>query len=239
MLIRLEEVSSTNSYLKENRNMLPDGAAVTALKQTAGRGRRGREWLSDEGMLPLSVLLKAPQFAAEITLCAAVAVCEVLDSHYGGRYNFGIKWPNDIVLNGRKLCGILCESVYFGDSCEVICGIGINLSQSEEYFRQAELPYGASLEMLTGSAPERNALAETIAERVIKLSKSGFSDIYDSYRRRCITLGRDVKLIINGSEQTARAVDIAPNGYLICSNENGELSVNSGEVSVRGLYGYV
>ncbi len=239
MLIRLDEISSTNSYLKENRTSLPDGTAVTALRQTAGRGRRGREWLSDDGMLPMSVLMKAPQYPAEITLCAAVAVCEVLDSFYGGKFSFGIKWPNDIVLDGRKLCGILCESVYFGDSCDVICGIGINLSQSEDYFSKAELPYGASLEMLTGSAPERFTLVETIAERVITLSKNSFSDIYDSYRRRCVTLGRDVKLVISGSEKTARAVDIAPNGYLICSDENGEFSVNSGEVSVRGLYGYV
>ncbi len=238
MLIELDEVTSTNDHLKQHRTLLPDGAAVIALRQTEGRGRRGRAWLCTDGMLPFSILLKSPPHPSELTLCVAVAVCEVLESFCGG-YEFGIKWPNDIVLNGRKLCGILCESVFFGDSCEIICGIGVNITQDEEYFSNAGIPYGASLKMLTGVVPDRKELAESLAERIIYRSKSSFSDIYGEYRRRCITLNKEVRLVMNGIERIAESTDIAPNGYLICRDNSGEFSVNSGEVSVRGLYGYV
>lgn len=237
--IRLDVVDSTNNYLKQNRTGLPDGTLVTAGLQTAGKGRRGHEWLADRGMLPFSLLLSDPPHPDNITLCAAVAVCEALEERLPDE-EFGIKWPNDIILRGHKLCGILCESVCFGSSIDVVCGIGVNISQSEDFFRNAEIPHGGSIEMLTGrTIPDREALAKDIARRLYEYSREGFDAISAGYTRRCLTVGKSVRILENGTERTAFAEGIAPNGFLICSGEGGRFMVNSGEVSVRGLLDYV
>lgn len=236
--ITLDEVDSTNNYLKQHRAELPDGTLVTAGLQTAGKGRRGHEWLADCGMLPFSLLLKNPPHPDTVTLCAAVAVCGALEQLLPEE-SFGIKWPNDIILRGHKLCGILCESVCFGASMDIICGIGVNVSQTEDFFRSAGIPHGGSLKMLTGLEPDREALAEDISRRLYDHSRIGFPAIAKEYTEHCLTIGKQVLLIENGSERKAFAEGIAPNGFLICRDETGSFEVNSGEVSVRGLLGYV
>lgn len=237
--IHLDEVDSTNSYLKQHRDGLPDGTMVTAGLQTAGRGRRGHDWLADRGMLPFSLLLKNPPHPDTITLCAAVAVCKALEKLFPEE-NFGIKWPNDIILRGHKLCGILCESVCFGSSIDIVCGIGVNISQSADFFEKANIPHGGSIEMLTGrKVPDREALAEDISERLYNFTRDGFDAVSDEYKAHCLTIGKRIRIIENGNEREAFAEGIAPNGFLICSDENGRFEVNSGEVSVRGLLDYI
>lgn len=237
--IHLDEVDSTNSYLKQHRDGLPDGTMVTAGLQTAGRGRRGHDWLADRGMLPFSLLLKNPPHPDTITLCAAVAVCEALEKLFSEE-NFGIKWPNDIILRGHKLCGILCESVCFGSSIDIVCGIGVNISQSADFFENANIPHGGSIEMLTGrKVPDREALAEDISERLYNFTRDGFDAVSEEYKAHCLTIGKRIRIIENGNEREAFAEGIAPNGFLICSDENGRFEVNSGEVSVRGLLDYI
>ena len=237
--ITLDEVDSTNNYLKQHRAELPDGTLVTAGLQTAGKGRRGHDWLADRGMLPFSLLLKQPPHPDTVTLCAGAAVCEALEKRLPGE-NIGIKWPNDIILRGHKLCGILCESVCFGSSIDIICGIGVNLTQTAEFFERANIPHGGSVEMLTGVViDDREALAADIAERLYNYTRSGFDAVSGEYRRHCLTVGKRIRIIENGREREAFAEGIAPNGFLICSDENGSFEVNSGEVSVRGLMDYV
>lgn len=238
-MIELSETESTNSWLKSHRAELDHGDAVTALRQTAGRGRMGHSWLSDKGMLPLSVLLKAPPSPETVTLCAGIAVCRALDSLFDTPQGFGIKWPNDIVLRGCKLCGILCESASEGDGIDIICGVGLNLCQSEEYFSENDLPHGGSVRLLTGLSPDRTELAARLAAEITECCSRGFFEFKEEYRRRCVTLGKEVRLIKNGTERIAFAVDIADNGYLLCRDESGVFAVSSGEVSVRGLYGYI
>ena len=237
--IHLDEVDSTNSYLKQHRAGLPDGTLVTAGLQTAGRGRRGHDWLADRGMLPLSILWKNPPHPDAVTLCAAVAVCGALEKLFP-QESFGIKWPNDIILRGHKLCGILCESVCFGSSIDIVCGIGVNISQTAEFFEKANIPHGGSIEMLTGaSVPDRESLAEDISERLYKFTREGFGAVSGEYKAHCLTIGKRIRIIENGNEREAFAEGIAPNGFLVCSDENGRFEVNSGEVSVRGLLDYI
>ena len=237
--IRLDEVDSTNNYLKQNRKELDDGALIIAGLQTAGRGRRGHDWLADRGMLPFSLLLKDPPHPDTVTLCAAVAVCQVLEDRLPDE-QFGIKWPNDIILRGHKLCGILCESVCFGSSIDVICGIGVNISQTEEFFRNANIPHGGSVEMLTGrSIIDRDALARDISERLYEYTRTGFETVSREYVNRCVTVGKRIRIIENGIQREAFAEGISQNGFLICSDESGRFTVNSGEVSVRGLLDYI
>lgn len=237
--IRLDTVDSTNSYLRQHRSSLPDGTLVTARLQTAGRGRRGHDWLADDGMLPLSLLLKNPPHPDSVTLCATIAVCRASEQLFPEE-SFGIKWPNDIILRGHKLCGILCESVCIGSSIEIICGIGINISQTADFFEKSGIPHGGSLEMLTGkTVPDKEAFAEKISQQLYELSRSGFDKISDAYCSRCLTIGKPVRIISTDSVREAFAEGIAPNGYLVCSDENGSFTVNSGEVSVRGLLDYI
>lgn len=239
-LISLEEVDSTNNYLKSRCAELPDGTAVTARVQTAGKGRRGHAWAANDGMLPLSVLLIDPPEYETLTARVGLAVCGAIAEMYINSPEICIKWPNDVIVSSRKVCGILCESARFGASTAVICGIGINISQNENYFREVNLPNAGSLLMLTGFAPERQTLLEAIVRNVRSRAVMPFADCLDEYRSRLVNLGQSVKILgADGSERIAEAVDVAPNGYLICRGEKGFFEVGSGEVSVRGLDGYI
>ena len=238
-LIYLEEVDSTNNYLKARCNELADGTAVTARIQTAGRGRRGHEWADDEGMLPLSVLLKNPPDCDTLTARVGLAVCDAIGETLENPPQVCLKWANDVIVANHKVCGILCESVFFGDCRNVICGIGINISQSEVFFREQNLPHAGSLLSLTGQAPDREELLKSVAEAVKLRAAMPFADCYDEYKKRLVNLGLSVRIISPNGERIATAVDVAPNGFLICRDEDGEFAVSSGEVSVRGLDGYV
>lgn len=236
-VIFLDEVDSTNNYLKSRCAELPEGCVVTARVQTAGRGRRGHSWTASEDMLPLSILLKDPPERENLTARVGLAVCEAIESLCDT--TAAIKWANDIIIGSRKVCGILCESVFVGECPNVIVGIGVNVSQSAEFFAKMELPNAGSLLMLTGEAPERGELLEAIAKRVKMRAAMPFSECYGEYKRRLINLNKQVRLISANGERTAVAVDIAPNGFLVCRDENGEFEVSSGEVSVRGVDGYL
>lgn len=236
-VIFLDEVDSTNNYLKSRCAELPDGCVVTARVQTAGRGRRGHSWTASEDMLPLSILLKDPPERENLTARVGLAVCEAIESLCDT--TAAIKWANDIIIGSRKVCGILCESVFVGECPNVIVGIGVNVSQSAEFFEATELPNAGSLLMLTGEVPERGELLEAIAKRVKMRAAMPFSECYGEYKRRLINLNKQVRLISANGERTAVAVDIAPNGFLVCRDENGEFEVSSGEVSVRGVDGYL
>lgn len=238
--IFLDEVDSTNNYIRRNLSVFPDGTAVMAGRQTGGRGRRGHTWADSGGMLPMSVLLKDPPGRETLTARVGLAVCDAIAEAVGEGPELGIKWPNDMIIAGRKVCGILCESACIGDSVYVICGIGINIAQSEEYFMSEGLSHAGSLKMLTGFSPDEKTLFKLTAEAVIKRAAMPFSECYDEFKRRLINLGRGVRIITPDGERSAKAVDVALNGFLICRDENGSIfEVGSGEVSVRGEDGYI
>ena len=237
--IFLDKVDSTNNYLKAHCNELSDQTTVTALRQVAGKGRLGHSWEGCEEMLPLSILLKNPTEPENLSARAGLAVCEALEEAVSGQFYAGLKWPNDIILENHKVCGILCESVRVGACLNVICGIGINISQSEDYFKHAGLPNGGSILSITGLSISRNELFERVAERVIFRCTMPFRKCFEEYRKRVLNIGREVKLIRNGAEKIAFAEDVSEQGFLICRDENGVFEVNSGEVSVRGKEGYI
>lgn len=238
MVIELEECTSTNDYMREHLDELSDGAVITAELQTNGRGRRGHIWEADSGMLPISILMKNPIERDTITARVGLAVCYALEQ-VTGLSEICIKWPNDIIVGDKKVCGILCECSFLGDCACVICGIGVNVSQSEEFFKRRDLPNGASLLTLSGEIYERNTLIEAIAENVNRLANMSFSQCIADFRSRVINLGRTIRLVEKNGCRTAKAVDIAPNGFLICEDKNGRFEVGSGEVSVRGENGYI
>lgn len=238
-IIYLKSVDSTNNYLKAHLGEFPDGTAVTAEEQTSGRGRHGHEWSGSAGMLPLSIVYENPPEVETLTARLGLAVCDAVEKMYRDPPKCGIKWANDIIIAYHKVCGILCESVMFRDKKFVICGIGVNISQTEEYFSEAGLPHAGSLLTLTGKAPERGALLSEIVARARIRADMPFAECIEEYRSRLVNLGRQVKLISPKGIGSAVAVDVAENGSLICRDDSGDFQINSGEVTVRGENGYI
>ncbi len=238
IMIFLDECTSTNDYLREHLIGLPDGAAVTTQRQTEGRGRHGHTWSSNDGMLPLSILFKEPLERETLTARAGLAVCEALET-VCELPEVRVKWPNDIIIAQKKVCGILCECCHSGDTPFVICGIGVNISQDEEFFRENDLPNGGSLLTTSGNVPGRKALFKAIVESVKRRAEIPLADCIEEYKARVINLGRTVRIIGENGERVATAVDIAPNGFLVCEDDSGRFEVGSGEVSVRGENGYI
>lgn len=244
----LEEIDSTNSYLKrEALRGAPSGTVAVANRQTAGRGRRERSFLSppDKGVY-LSVLLRPqlpPASLLGVTGMAAVAVCRAVERSCGAKP--GIKWTNDLVLNGKKLCGILTEMALEGETGmteSLVIGAGVNVSQCREDFGPEVAEMATSL-ALEGCGASRPALAAAMIEELYRLRDSLGGDVsswVEDYRQRCVSLGKDVQLLWSEGRETAHAVDIDDQFGLVIRRPDGSADiVRTGEVSVRGLYGYV
>ena len=244
-----EEVGSTNTLAKEMAAQgAPCGTVLVADRQNAGRGRLGRSFLSpgDVGIY-FSVIIRPdcrPQELMHLTCAVAVAMCDAVETAYGFRP--GIKWTNDLVVGSKKLGGILTElSLNFktGLVDYAVLGIGINCRQRLSDFDPAIRDMACSASMVTGEDVDRNRLiAEMIraCEAMSRTLLSGRSTMMDRYRTDCITLGRQVSVVRGDEIFHATAVDLDEEGGLIIRRENGDVqTVTSGEVSVRGLYGYI
>ncbi len=244
-----EELGSTNDYVKENGAGLAHGTAVTARRQTAGKGRLGRQWsdFSEDEMpksLALSALFKPPSVhhTQGLPFVCALAVSAALSRLAGSNADIGIKWPNDIVLNGKKVCGILCEGAVRAHPFAV-CGIGMNLTQEAEEFTRLGLPWATSLcaEGFARHEPDEAAalILNALEGYYERLISEGLIPLLREYKTACITLGREVRVIIGGDTREGLAEDMDEAGALLVRTPGGLLTVNAGEASVRGLYGYV
>lgn len=244
-----DSIDSTNNYLKREAPHIADGTAVVANEQTGGRGRLGRVFQSppDTGIY-LSVLLRPhlpPAKALNLTAFVAVAVCEGIEAATG--LHPQIKWTNDIVLGGKKVCGILTEMSVEGESGalqHIITGIGVNVSQQETDFPEELRPIAGSLAMAAEKPLSRGRIAAEIInalDRMYAAWLSGGGDYLRRYRERCLTVGRAVKLLrADGSEEQAEALAVQEDFSLLVRHPDGrEEAVSSGEVSVRGLWGYL
>lgn len=247
-LVRLSEVDSTNDYCKEHAGALPHGAVVIAERQYAGKGSAGKGWSDVPGMgLACSMLLGQGVRQQELSLLpllAGVGVCHGLSSLCGGQ--FSLKWSNDVLWQGQKVCGILCESrISSGeDGFFAVAGFGVNLLHSRADLERLHLVYAGSLLLATGCRYSAEQTAGAILNALEPLwdrcQAEGFSAVLDEYRALCVTLGRQVRILHGHREILAVAEDIGSDGSLICRLPGGErYAVRSGEVSVRGLYGYV
>lgn len=246
-----DQVDSTNTRVKQLAlEGAEDGTVVVANCQTAGRGRMNRVFQSPRGQgIYLTALLR-PQLPPDrlmmVTAMAGVAVCEAVEQVCGVRP--GLKWPNDPVMNGKKLCGILTELSLEGESGRLqylAVGIGVNVGQKEEDFSPEVRPVATSLLQELGRPVSRPALAAAEIEALDRLYTALLSGDTAPYlaacRRDCVNLGRPVQLMLpDGTRQSAVAEDLDEDFGLVVRLEDGSRRiVRSGEVSVRGLYGYV
>lgn len=246
-VVCLDTVDSTNEEVKRRALAGAEaGLVVTAERQTAGKGRRGRSFQSLSGKgLYLSVLLKPAvplDQVSQLTAWTAVAVCRAIEGICDVKPT--IKWPNDILVEGKKLCGILTEmgvEAETGALGYVVVGMGTNVSQTQEDFGEELSKIATSLH-ICGANVTRLDLARSLIIELDKMNAAfpdGWQEYYENYKNRCVTLGKEVKIVRPDREEQAKAEDLTGDFKLVVRHWNGMLEeISSGEVSVRGLLGY-
>ena len=247
-----KSIDSTNKKAKElAENGCPHGTLVTAESQLAGIGRRGRSWSSEENTGIYMTMVFRPQIevaqASMLTLVAAVAVAkaiekqiETLNKSDGKPF---IKWPNDIVINKKKICGILTELSLKGTTMDyLVIGIGINISNQN--FPEEIKETASSLLLETGKEIDKECLIEGVWEAFERyyelfLNNKNLSALQTEYEALLINKNEKVKVLDPLGEFEGIARGIAPTGELIVETKGKDVLVSAGEVSVRGIYGYV
>ena len=233
-------LESTNDSLKAlARNGAEHGTVLIAREQLSGRGRQGRSFLSPQGGVYLSMLLKPSRPAEEctqLTALAALAVHKALKKVCG--VHTDIKWPNDLLLNGKKLCGILTELVFdISGRPEVILGIGINLNTPKESFAGELESIACSVYGECGSMTDIEKMISALIEELdLSFERWEKEGCYfpDEYRQLSTCLNRDVLVLSGEKGCKARALDIASDLSLRVRFEDGsEENLFFGEISLR------
>lgn len=236
-VIELEEIDSTNRVGKELATEgAPEGTLVVAKRQSKGKGRLGRSFFSPEGGIYMSMVLR-PKIPAEkallVTTCAAVAVARAIEKV--SNVTAGIKWVNDIYVNGRKVCGILAEAGLSAASeypDYVILGIGLNVKKQSVPDELKDIV--GCLEDTTGN--------EILNEELISAVWEEFATFYDQlstavfmeeYKERSVLLGREVTVLAAAGDYRGVVTDIDKEGHLVIEREGRKEILSSGEVSVR------
>ncbi len=239
-------VDSTNRQLKLlGEGKSPHGLVGLTDEQVSGRGRRGRGWNDVKGMgIAMSILLRpdiSPERAPQLTLAVALAVQKALTSFLEEPTK--IKWPNDIVVQGKKLCGILTEMAGEPGYVQyVVVGIGINVHQ-RAFPRELEAS-AISMEMAGGKNVQRRLVIAAVLEELEKayeafIRESDLNYLQKSYEAALVSMEKEVVVVEGNQKRRGRCLGITRTGLLRILWENGqEAQVLSGEVSVRGVYGY-
>lgn len=246
-IIYYEQLDSTNTQIDRlAAKGANHGTVVIAKAQSAGKGRRGRSWESPAGEnLYMSILLR-PQMETEkapmLTLVMAYSVLKAIQKQ--GFDMARIKWPNDIVISGKKVCGILTEMHLAGSDIDyVVIGIGVNVNTKE--FSPELSDKATSLYLEDGCARQPQMIAVDILDSFWHeyerfMEKKDLTFIQEEYNAMLVNREREVKVLEPEQEYQAQALGINNAGELIVRLENGEeRTVYAGEVSVRGVYGYV
>lgn len=244
----VETVDSTNTRLKAlAREGALHGTVLCADRQTGGRGRLGRSFLSPSGVgIYLSILLRPtcqPESLMHLTCATAEYMCDALEHAAGFRPK--IKWTNDLVYSRRKLCGILTELGLTEDGGVdyAVVGIGVNCCQSPNDFPPELSATATSVAMVTGKQPSRERITASMLDALYRMDGELFSRkdaIMAGYRRDCITIGQEISIIKGDCVRHGLALDVNDDGALIVEFSPGHReAVSSGEVSIRGMYGYI
>ncbi len=236
-------VESTNERLKTMAEEgAPEGTVVLAEEQTRGKGRLGRSWSSPLGKgIWLSVLLKPAVFPQEtpgFTLVAAVAVTRALNGPYA-YLKAGIKWPNDILIRERKICGILTELKAEADRLHyLVIGIGLNANQAPEDFPPELASTATSLYLESGKKADRLALTASVINELDHLYTTirtqGTGPIIQAWKKNSITLERRVSVSLPAGNFSGTAVDIQDDGALVVQGDDGTRKhFHAGEVTLK------
>ncbi|MEQ2128828.1 biotin--[acetyl-CoA-carboxylase] ligase [Caldanaerobacter subterraneus] len=243
--IHKESLSSTNDMAKELAYKVPDGTVIVAEEQTKGRGRMGRSWFSEKSSCILTSVILKPQIRPEktvaLTQVAALTVVKAIEEVCSVKTK--IKWPNDIILNSKKVCGILTEMSSEIDVVNyIVIGIGINVNCTE--FPDDLKEKATSLQLELEKPVDRKKLLASLLNNLEiyykEYEEKGFESLRPLILENSITIGKEVRVIYTDREIRGQAIAIDKEGKLVIKTEKGEeIALLSGEVSVRGLLDYI
>ena len=240
-------IDSTNQYAKRiAEEGAPDGTLIIADEQTAGKGRSGRTWVTPPAEAIAFTLLLRPKLSPDrismVTLVMGLAVTNAVNSLYD--VSAGIKWPNDVVIKGRKLCGILTEmSAEVRQVNYIVIGVGINANLTS--FPEEIREIATSLRLELGYDINRAELIARVMTEFERLyaefeAQGDLGAVMQEYNELCLNAGSKVRVLDPNGEYTGTSCGINSMGELLVETEDGQIQeVYAGEVSVRGIYGYV
>lgn len=235
-VITLDDVESTNAYALEFMSSFEDRTVIRAIKQTKGHGRYNRKWISDESSnLYMTIVLKPSNTEnypfPNLTQYLSVVLSQVLENDYG--INASIKWPNDILVDGAKISGILAES--FAESGKIkgiALGVGLNINLKKETIELIDQK-ATSMAVLKNNNFDADEVLHKICnsffENYDEFIQKGFEFIKDEYIKRCSFLGKQITIREENKQYTAQSID--NNGLLIVKdNFNKESKIITGDV---------
>lgn len=241
----MHEVDSTNEHAKRMaREGAKGGSVYLAELQTRGKGRLSRGWISEEGdSIMMSILLRpgfAPPKAPAVTFAAALGVLSAAHRICGVEAK--IKWPNDVVYEGKKLCGILTEMSSDMDRVEyIVCGMGLNVNQSS--FPQEIEDKASSLRIISGKKIDRIKLCAAMIDDVFSYCEryvsEGIDAIFDEYCANSVIIGKEIRVLSGDVSVSGVCRGFTKQGALMVDVEGETETFLAGEVSVRGMKEYI
>jgi BirA family biotin operon repressor/biotin-[acetyl-CoA-carboxylase] ligase len=237
-IITLEETESTNSYAKTHIDTLADNSVIIAKRQTSGRGRLNRSWVDlGEGNLFMSIVLKPSETFNEIysnlTQYLSVMLCKVLEDY---RITPQIKWPNDVLISGKKIAGILAETVIQeGKLKGLIIGLGVNLNAKQSDIDEIPDKIATALNIETGKDIELNDFCENLTNKFFtnyeNFLENGFALIENDYINRNCFLDKEIKVKVFDKTECGIAKSVTNKGELVLqTKENKELVLTIGDI---------
>lgn len=239
-LVSRASVGSTNDEAKKlARNGAPHGTVVWALEQTAGRGRRGRRWSSPPGNLYASLILRpstAPDRAAQLGFIAALAVTDALRELVPELGQPACKWPNDVLVGGRKIAGILLESeMDKGEQLAfLIVGVGINLVSSPPDAEHPATSIAGEGRLPPAPQAALGAFAGHFESWAQRWESEGFAPVRDAWRAHAAFLGEQIRVRLDTATLRGKFIDLDQHGVLLLETENGLRRVSAGDVFPAG-----
>ena len=226
----LDTVNSTNTFAKDKK-LLKNFLIVISEEQTAGRGRQGKQWYSpDSGNIYMTIKFKDKN-DAPLSLIIGLLISESMDYVSGKKINAGLKWPNDLLINNKKICGILVESEIVNNEVEFIVGIGINYSLPKKESWWGEI--GNLAEILP-----REKLINSVLCAIISYAENGYPNWLAAWENRCMHIGDELKVISNNNQDEEFGIfqGINEEGKMLLKTSSELKSISSGECSIKGIY---
>ena len=231
-MLRFDQLDSTNAYAKRNCSLIQDQTIIVAKTQTAGRGRLSRRWLSEPGGLYFSVVLKPTQidFLPNLTQLMALSVCQTLRTLQAEAW---LKWPNDVLVNHKKICGILSEAVTSANGFDaLVLGVGININQKD--LSQAGQPAVSlvKLGIKTDAETVLNNVLDCFFARYEAVLQKGFSAIRTDYLAFFPYIGKQVSIAHGTIPAQGTVQTISPNGELLLNTPAGQTIISIGDMCI-------
>jgi len=226
----LDIVDSTNTFAKE-KSLSKDYLVVISEQQTAGRGRQGKAWYSpDAGNIYMTIKF-VDKNPAPLSLIIGLLISEAMDSVSGQKINAGLKWPNDLLIKKKKICGILIESEINGDELEFIVGIGINYSLPKKE------SWWGEISKLADILP-REKLINSILRSIINYSENGYENWKTAWEKRCMHMDVELKAVSNNQRDIEIGIfkGVNEEGKMLLQTESELKLISSGECSIKGVY---